>query len=110
MAGPMIPILLVSLLSLTRSFGYEFAHHDTDAAFQLMKSISEKCPKVTALSVIGQSVEGRPLAVLEFSDNPGSHETCESFYYSFVPPASRKGSLSCLILQPTAPTPPLAEN
>jgi hypothetical protein len=40
---------------------------------QQLKDINNKCPQVTTLYSIGQSVEGRELVVIHFSTTPGEH-------------------------------------
>uniref|UniRef100_A0A915LQS0 Peptidase M14 carboxypeptidase A domain-containing protein n=1 Tax=Meloidogyne javanica TaxID=6303 RepID=A0A915LQS0_MELJA len=40
-----------------------------------MEEINKKCPNVTRLYSVGKSVEGRQLAVIEFSLHPGRHQT-----------------------------------
>ncbi|KAI6222413.1 Peptidase-M14 domain-containing protein [Aphelenchoides fujianensis] len=50
-------------------------YHDQDLMERALIQVSKKCPNITRLYTIGQSVEGRDLLVLEFSSTPGVHES-----------------------------------
>lgn len=52
-------------------------YHDQDLMERALIQVSKKCPNITRLYTIGQSVEGRDLLVLEFSSTPGVHESGE---------------------------------
>lgn len=54
-------------------YGFEYVHHNTDEALKVLEDIHERCPDVTNIYTVGESVEGRPLAVIEFSSKPASH-------------------------------------
>uniref|UniRef100_A0A915HML5 Peptidase M14 carboxypeptidase A domain-containing protein n=1 Tax=Romanomermis culicivorax TaxID=13658 RepID=A0A915HML5_ROMCU len=54
--------------------GFRFEHHDTEAMLQTLMDVNARCPNVSRLYSVGESVEGRPLAVIEFSTKPGVHE------------------------------------
>jgi hypothetical protein len=41
-----------------------------------LMQVNDACPDITQLNSIGESVEGRPLAVIEFTTNPGQHDIC----------------------------------
>lgn len=49
-------------------------HHHYDEMVELLQSLNRKFPKISRLYVIGKSVEGRELWVLEVSDKPGVHQ------------------------------------
>lgn len=83
----MRPVLLVAaLLAVTAhaflGFGSgsthkddaEWGHYHNQAQLEAkLGEINEKCPEITTLYEIGQSVEGRPLVVIQFSTTPGEH-------------------------------------
>eukprot|EP00117_Sycon_ciliatum_P049085 scpid23739/ scgid3551/ Carboxypeptidase D; Metallocarboxypeptidase D; gp180 len=54
-----------------------FSHHDHKALLKTLQDINRRFPHLTRLYDIGKSAEGRTLAVLEISDNPGKHEPGE---------------------------------
>lgn len=63
-------------------------YHDQAQLQELLVEINRKCPKNTRLYSLGKSVEGRELAVIEFSTTPKMHTPCKSilklFYFNFV--------------------------
>lgn len=50
-------------------------YHNQKSLEQVLFEVHQKCPNLTRVYSIGQSVEGRELAVIEFSTTPGRHET-----------------------------------
>uniref|UniRef100_A0A0K0EXS6 Peptidase_M14 domain-containing protein n=1 Tax=Strongyloides venezuelensis TaxID=75913 RepID=A0A0K0EXS6_STRVS len=48
-------------------------YHTTKELEDKLVQIHNKCPNYTAIYVIGKSVEGRDLSVIEFSTTPGKH-------------------------------------
>lgn len=60
----------------------DFQHHGYEEMVRALFAVQSECPYTSRIYSIGRSVEGRHLYVLEFSDNPGIHEACESFLYS----------------------------
>ena len=50
-------------------------YHDQKALEEKLEQIHAKCPNVTRLYSVGRSVQGRQLAVIEFSTHPGRHQT-----------------------------------
>lgn len=67
--------ILCSVLALFVIYcnGFEYVHHTTDEALKILEDVHRRCPNVTNIYTVGESVEGRPLAVIEFSSKPGSH-------------------------------------
>ncbi|CAL1265429.1 unnamed protein product [Larinioides sclopetarius] len=59
------------------SLQFEFKHHHYDDLVAILKNVTKKCPEITRLYSIGQTVENRELYVLEMTDNPGIHEPGE---------------------------------
>ncbi|XP_055924205.1 carboxypeptidase D-like [Argiope bruennichi] len=55
----------------------EFKHHHYDDLVAILKNVTRKCPEITKMYSIGQTVENRELYVIEMSDNPGIHEPGE---------------------------------
>jgi len=53
---------------------FEYVHHDTEAAENVLADVHKKCPEITRIYSVGESVESRPLTVIEFSTTPGKHE------------------------------------
>ncbi|KAL3108442.1 hypothetical protein niasHT_015364 [Heterodera trifolii] len=49
-------------------------YHDQNAMEELLEKVHSKCPNVTRLYSVGRSVQGRDLAVIEFSLHPGRHQ------------------------------------
>jgi len=57
---------------------FVFKHHDNQELNQLLQAVNQKCPDITRLYELSErSVNGWPLTVIEFSDNPGRHELLE---------------------------------
>ncbi|XP_007530354.1 carboxypeptidase N catalytic chain [Erinaceus europaeus] len=54
-----------------------FRHHRYDDLVRTLYKVHNECPHITRVYSIGRSVKGRHLYVLEFSDNPGIHESLE---------------------------------
>ena len=54
-----------------------FSHHKYAAMESFLRDISSKCPNITRLYNIGQTVQYRNIWVMEISDNPGMHEPGE---------------------------------
>lgn len=54
-----------------------FVHHSNQAMYKFLDDIAAKCPDITRVYTIGQSVKKQPLKVIEISDNPGRHEPGE---------------------------------
>ncbi|XP_050552630.1 carboxypeptidase D isoform X1 [Spodoptera frugiperda] len=52
----------------------DFAHHDYVKMESFLKELNEQYPRITKLSSIGKSVEGRELYVLEVTQDPGMHK------------------------------------
>ncbi|KAM4636443.1 carboxypeptidase N catalytic chain [Discoglossus pictus] len=54
-----------------------FYHHRYDDLVRALYNVQHECPYITRIYSIGRSVQGRHLYVIEFSDNPGIHESME---------------------------------
>ena len=54
-----------------------FSHHKYAAMESFLRDISSKCPNISRLYSIGQTVQYRNIWVMEISDNPGIHEPGE---------------------------------
>lgn len=57
----------------------KFVHHDNTALEAFLLAYTLSYEEITHLYEIGRSVEGRPLYVMEISDNPGIHELGREF-------------------------------
>ncbi|XP_076061640.1 carboxypeptidase E-like isoform X2 [Oratosquilla oratoria] len=57
---------------------FEYKHHSQEELRQLLENEAERCSEVARLYALSEpSVNGVPLWVIEFSDNPGEHELLE---------------------------------
>ena len=54
-----------------------FTHHKYAAMEAFLRDVSSKCPSITRLYSVGQTVQYRDIWVMEISDNPGVHEAGE---------------------------------
>ena len=55
-----------------------------DIIFYLFISFHFRCPDITRLYTLSEpSVNGIPLYVLEFTDNPGKHELCKYYVTTY---------------------------
>ncbi|KRZ17758.1 Carboxypeptidase E [Trichinella zimbabwensis] len=64
----------VVALLVEPGFGLRFAYHNSDQLEQALDSVHSRCPQISRVYSIGESVESRPLSVVEFSLHPGKHE------------------------------------
>lgn len=55
----------------------KFSHHKYAAMESFLRNIASRCPNITRLYSIGQTVQYRSVWVMEISDNPGIHEPGE---------------------------------
>ena len=55
----------------------EMKHHDYAEMTKFLQEWQQKCSKISSLSSVGKSVEGRELWVYEISSHPGKHEPGE---------------------------------
>uniref|UniRef100_A0A8C4RF62 AE binding protein 1b n=1 Tax=Erpetoichthys calabaricus TaxID=27687 RepID=A0A8C4RF62_ERPCA len=62
---------------VTSVYDLDFRHHNYKDMRQMMKVINEECPSITRIYNIGKSFRGLKIYAMEFSDNPGEHETGE---------------------------------
>ena len=49
----------------------DFQHHDYNEMQRYLRDIHSKCPNITRIYNIGQSIDGRNLTVMEITENPG---------------------------------------
>jgi len=54
-------------------FKTQFEHHNFTAMQAFLKELHETYPKITQLTSIGKSVQGRDLWVFEIAETPGKH-------------------------------------
>ncbi|CAH2274982.1 adipocyte enhancer-binding 1 [Pelobates cultripes] len=62
---------------ITSPDNLDFRHHNYKDMRQLMKVVNEECPTITRIYNIGKTPKGLKIYAMEFSDNPGEHETGE---------------------------------
>ncbi|KRZ90468.1 Carboxypeptidase E [Trichinella sp. T8] len=62
------------VLLVEPGFGLHFTYHNSDQLEQALDNIHSRCPQISRVYSIGESVESRPLSVVEFSLHPGKHE------------------------------------
>nr|XP_009860572.2 carboxypeptidase N catalytic chain-like [Ciona intestinalis] len=55
----------------------DIVHHSAENLLKILLNVSMACAEVSRVYSIGNSVTGTPLWVIEFSNNPGVHETGE---------------------------------
>lgn len=65
--------LLVALVGVCYGFDIN-KHHNQEELEQTLIDVHTKCPNITRLYSIGESVESRVLPVIEFSVHPGQHD------------------------------------
>lgn len=57
---------------------FNFKHHNNEELLWILRRTHNRCPNISHLYTLDKtSVNGLPLAVIEFSDNPGKHEILE---------------------------------
>ncbi|XP_021350598.1 carboxypeptidase E-like [Mizuhopecten yessoensis] len=66
-----LSILLVIVPALC--LGFEVRNHNTKEVTDALNEIHAECPDITRIYSIGESVQNRPLKVIEFSTSPGQH-------------------------------------
>merc|ERR1719411_560201 len=70
--------LLLCITSIFVHANIQFKHHNNTELAAILQQVHNKCPDSSRLYTLSEpSVEGVPLYVLEFSDNPGHHELTE---------------------------------
>ena len=69
-----LSILVFILFSVTISQAIDFQHHDYQEMEKYLNDIHQKCPKITRVYDIGQSIEGRNLTVMEITKDPGQYK------------------------------------
>merc|ERR1719410_3271142 len=70
--------LLLCITSIFVHANIQFKHHNNTELAAILQQVHNKCPDISRLYTLSEpSVEGVPLYVLEFSDNPGHHELTE---------------------------------
>ena len=59
---------------------FDYIHHDHPATLAIMNNVHKRCPEITRLYNLSEaSVQGRALAVIEISENPGKHVASKNF-------------------------------
>ena len=72
-------LLLVVSVSLCTANNAEFKQHNNTELAAVLEQIHNRCPDITRLYTLSEpSVNGIPLYVPEFTDNPGHHKLLES--------------------------------
>lgn len=71
--------LLVALVGVCYGFDINH-HHNQEELEQTLIDVHTKCPNITRLYSIGESVESRVLPVIEFSVHPGQHDIRKSLF------------------------------
>ncbi|XP_060071759.1 carboxypeptidase E-like [Ylistrum balloti] len=66
-----LSILLVIVPALC--LGFELRNHNTKEVAAALDEINTECPDITRIYSVGESVQHRPLKVIEFSTSPGEH-------------------------------------
>ncbi|XP_033747917.1 carboxypeptidase E-like [Pecten maximus] len=66
-----LSILLVIVPALC--LGFEVKNHNTKEVGEALDEINTACPDITRIYSVGDSVQHRPLKVIEFSTSPGKH-------------------------------------
>merc|ERR1712012_530364 len=70
--------ILLCITSIFVNANIQFKHHNNTELAAILQQVHNKCPDISRLYTLSEpSVEGVPLYVLEFSDNPGHHELTE---------------------------------
>ncbi|CDW55064.1 CarboxypepD reg and Peptidase M14 domain containi ng protein [Trichuris trichiura] len=70
----MVILWVAALLAILHSCAGEYRYHNNEQLNKVLADVHNRCPAVTRIYSIGDSVEGRPLSVIEFSLHPGKHE------------------------------------
>ncbi|KAJ8264740.1 hypothetical protein GJAV_G00153440 [Gymnothorax javanicus] len=73
----MLPRAMLLRLLLSATQAIDFRHHSYEDLVRAMYNVENECRNVAHVYSIGQSVEGRHLLVLVFSDYPLIHEPME---------------------------------
>lgn len=74
--------LFVNILVLvTVCTAFQFKHHNNEELVQLLEDVHLRCPNISRVYTLSEtSVNGNPLVLIEFSDNPGIHEISKLNY------------------------------
>merc|ERR1711997_381112 len=69
---------LLAFVAFSARAEVEFKHHNNTEMAAVLQQVHNRCPDITRLYTLSEpSVNGIPLYVLEFTDNPGKHELLE---------------------------------
>lgn len=70
----------IGVNSFEQNKQFQFKYHDNDEMYDTMLEVHEKCPSITNIYRLSEnSVEGRPLIVIVFSNHPNEHKACITF-------------------------------
>uniref|UniRef100_T1IMV6 Peptidase M14 domain-containing protein n=1 Tax=Strigamia maritima TaxID=126957 RepID=T1IMV6_STRMM len=73
---PYVLSLSLFLSNININSAFKLKHHNNEELLQSLENVHKKCPTISRLySLDRTSTSGLPLIVIEFSRNPGRHET-----------------------------------
>jgi len=68
----MVVICLLIAVSISRAI--DFKHHNYQEMGRYLNTVHNRCPSITRIYHIGQSIEGRNLTVMEITKDPGQYK------------------------------------
>lgn len=69
----MLQLSILLVIVPTLCLGFEVKNHNTKEVTAALDEINAACPDITRIYSVGESVQHRPLNVIEFSTSPGTH-------------------------------------